>query len=85
MTKYLLYTSENCGACSLMKSALDTFGVQFSEIKLKNGMILPPDVRSTPTLAVEKDGRRTTICSCWPGSMKKLEDMLRERGISFKK
>jgi hypothetical protein len=68
-----------------MKSALKGLGLECREIRLKNGMILPPDVRSVPTLAIEKDGRRTTVCVGWPGSLERLERMLKENGIPVKK
>jgi hypothetical protein len=65
-----------------MKKALEALGVRYTEIKLYNGMVLPPDVRSVPTLARETDGRRTTICTCWPGSIDRLEKLLAEKGVS---
>jgi hypothetical protein len=80
VTVFLLYTSENCHACPAMKKALDALGVSYTEIKLKNGMVLPPDVRGFPTLAAERNGRRSTICTYWPGSTEKLGHMLREKG-----
>jgi glutaredoxin len=85
MTKLFLYTSEKCVPCAAMKDALGALEVKYTEIKLRNGMILPPDVRSVPTLAIEKDGRRTTVCVGWPGSVDRLERMLRENGIPVKK
>jgi hypothetical protein len=84
-TIFFLYTSENCNACPAMKKALDALGVRYTEIKLYNGMVLPPDVRSIPTLAAERDGKRTTICTCWPGSVERLEKILTEKGVTIKK
>lgn len=83
MTEYLLYTSENCVACPHVKSALKRLGIEYREIMLKNGMVLPPDVRSVPTLAIERDGRRTTVCIGWPGSIGRFEKLLMEKGVSF--
>ncbi len=84
-TVLFLYTSESCNACKAMKSALKSLGLEYMEIRLRNGMILPPDVRSVPTLTIEKDGKRTTVCSGWPGSMGKLEKMFLEKGIPVKR
>jgi protein-disulfide isomerase-like protein with CxxC motif len=65
-----------------MKSALERLGVGYTEIRLTNGMTVPQDVRSFPTLAMEKDGRRSTICTGWPGSIEKLKKRLETSGIS---
>lgn len=76
-TKLLLYTTNTCQGCKSMKSALERLGVGFTEIILKNGMTLPPDVRGVPTLAMEIDGSsRTTLCIGWPGSVKQLKKAL---------
>ena len=83
MTDYLLYTSENCVACLHVKSALKRLGIEYREIKLKNGMVLPRDVRSIPTLARETDGKRTTICAGWPGGIDRFEKLLMEKGVSI--
>jgi arsenate reductase-like glutaredoxin family protein len=75
-TKILIYTTDGCLACQTMKTALERLRVQYTEIRLKNGMTVPPDVRSIPTLAAERDGKRTTICKGWPGSIKNLKKLL---------
>lgn len=84
MTEYLLYTSTSeCHGCLAMKTALEALGVRYTEIKLYNGMVLPPDVRSVPTLAIERDGKRTTLCTGWPGSIGGFEKLLMEKGVSI--
>lgn len=75
-TKILIYTTDGCPACQTMKSALERLRVEYTEIRLKNGMTVPPDVRSVPTLAMEKNGKRTTICTGWPGSFEQLKKRL---------
>lgn len=82
--KILFYTADGCAACKSMKSALERLGVDFTQITLTNGMVLPPDVRSIPTLAMEKDSKRTTICTGWPGSDRRLEKILNSFGIPLK-
>lgn len=81
MTEYLLYTSEKCPACETMKSALKKLAIECREIKLKNGMVLLPDVRGIPTLVRETEGRRTTLCSGWPGSLEVFVRILKAKGI----
>lgn len=85
MTKYLFYTTEKCPVCPAMKIALKRLGVEFTEIKLKTGMIIPRDVRSVPMLAMENEGKRTTICTGWPGSIEKFEKILIKRDVSIRK
>lgn len=75
-TTILFYTRDNCPACQTMKTALKRLGVGYTEVKPTKGAILPPDVRSFPTLAVEKAGKRTTICKGWPGSLDQLKKRL---------
>lgn len=75
--KLYLYTSEDCPACNTMKTALDRLGVECEEVLLTDGMTVPPDVRSIPTLAIEKNGKRTTLCIGWPGSDAQLKKALR--------
>jgi protein-disulfide isomerase-like protein with CxxC motif len=72
----LIYTMENCPACQTMKSTLKRLRVEYTEIRLVNGMPVPPDVRSFPTLAIEKNGKRTTLCTGWPGSIEQLKKRL---------
>ena len=74
--KIFLYTRDGCPACQIMKSALERLRVEYTEVRLKNGMTVPPDVRSFPTLAMEKDGKRTTICTGWSGSVDQLKKRL---------
>lgn len=81
MTECILYTSATCRSCPTMKDALNRLGVSFTEIKLKTGMVLPPDIRGIPALAVEKDGIRTTVCIGWPGSKDILRKILLKHGI----
>lgn len=81
-TKILIYTTDGCAACRSMKSALERLGVGYTEIRLTNGMILPPDVRGMPTLAMEKNGKRTTVCRGWPGGIEQLKKRLETSGIS---
>jgi glutaredoxin len=83
-TKILIYTTDGCVACQSMKSALERLGVGFTEIRLKNGMTVPKDVRSFPTLAMEKDGRRTTVCTGWPETEETFERILNSFGIPMK-
>lgn len=78
--KILIYTTDGCQACQSMKAALERLRVEYTEIRLKNGMTVPRDVRSFPTLAMEKNGKRTTICTGWPGSI----DQLKKRLEAFK-
>lgn len=81
----LLYTTDGCPACQTMKSALKRLRVQYTEIRLKNGMTVPRDVRSFPTLAMEKEGKRTTICANWPGSVDQLKKRLEaSKSTAFK-
>ena len=82
--KILIYTMDGCTPCQSMKSALERLGVGYTEVRLTNGMTVPPDVRSFPTLALEKGGSRTTICAGWPGSDKTFSGILRSFGISLK-
>lgn len=83
--KILIYTTDGCAACRAMKSALDRLIVEYTEIRLTNGMTVPPDVRSFPTLAMEtgSKGKRTTICQGWSGSVDQLKKRLETSGISL--
>ncbi|MGD2091873.1 MAG: glutaredoxin domain-containing protein [Candidatus Aminicenantes bacterium] len=80
-TKILIYTTDGCAVCQSMKSALEGLGIGYTEIRLTNGMTVLPDVRRVPTLAMEKDGRRTTVCAGWPGNEKTFERILNSFGI----
>jgi glutaredoxin len=82
--KILIYTADGCAPCQSMKSALERLGVRYAEIRLTNGMTLPPDVRSVPTLAMEKEGRRSNVCAGWPGNEKTFERILNSCGIPMK-
>jgi hypothetical protein len=82
--KLLMYTADGCAACRSMKSVLERLGVGFTEIRITNGMAVSPDVRSFPTLAREKDGKRTTICMGWPGNDGALERILNSFGVPLK-
>lgn len=76
-SKLILYTRDNCPGCRAMKTGLDRLAVEYTEVKLTTGMSLPPDVRSFPTLAVESNGKRTTLCIGWPGSIEQLKKDLK--------
>jgi len=78
-----LYTTDGCSACKTMKAALERLGAKFIEIRLTNGMTVPPDVRSFPTLAMEKNGKRSTLCKGWTGSIEQLKKKLEESLGSF--
>ena len=81
-TKILIYTMDGCAPCQSMKSALERLRVEYTEIRLTNGMTVPRDVCSFPTLAMEKNGKRTTICTGWPGSIEQLKKRLETLEIS---
>lgn len=82
--KLLLYTADGCAACGAMTSALERLGAGYTNIKVTNGMAVPPDVNGLPTLAIERDGQRSTVCTGWPGSDETFGGILNSFSVPLK-